>query len=882
MSLFDDLEYVDITEFSGPNQLLDEEDISEPRALEAKNVEYVEGQVRVPRRGFAQVWNPAKAIRSMYHWLQYQYNRLVYLDSDNKVVARNVVAGTNLTVVDFGSTAPAGMTCVEAGYRIFMSFFNSLGAGMNETLVWDGGTYLGGNPVYDADVVPVFKAPLSVGPNTSYPYGNLANGSSGSGTAYGGGGTNVWATVVANTGGYVTAGFHYIGLIGTTRSGHRQYLGPLYTSTNTIAADLVNLTAAATVSVTITPKSGYSWPLWLLSVELAVTVEATGAGVNEARWFILPGSSTTPVRGSATAIVFTYNLSDETLVGEAEEITNTLLAQYRQDLSLKEVSVTATTLTSIVVVGNVGTIHFASAHGLTAVNMSGGYLSVSGSTTSALNAQYLQVYASPTTLTIITSGVADGTYNNAALTVRVNYFSTKIQPHKLLSLSNRNVYLARTPGPDNTSLIGTLAISEQFNPEYVLTATNLISLPEFRDCVTAFNIGNALYACGPSWTYAYTDNLREPVFWAPPRLVSGQVGSPFIHGVSVNQGKGYAWVCDHTGLYFFNGAAYSLLPSSYYQLGDWNRINFGAPANQLKVIESPDDRLVIVKAPLDGATSATHLLVWDYTLGVTAKQIRYCGLWSIADFPTIGDIETVQDAATLVKQFWISSLSNLDVRRLKSAGVGMANETGDAPLTITMSGGGGYITNIVVSANVATLTFTRDFGFYVGLAFTISGATVDADLNGAYIVASVTSGLVCTFATVNVANGTYTDAGLTITLTAANANSVLYSDSGAGIDGHYKMVCVSKGANSAQQQVGARIRARGARTLNVQASSFDQNTVVTCAPISLSPAPGQRYDRLYDMQSEVVSLKFYNNALAGAYAWISALRVYFHKWAAGR
>lgn len=77
-------------------------------------------------------------------------------------------------------------------------------------------------------------------------------------------------------------------------------------------------------------------------------------------------------------------------------------------------SVAASTLTSIVVATNVGTVTTPAAHGL----MVGQTTTVSGSTTSALNASYVIVTVpSTTTFTITTAGVGNATYNNGPLTV---------------------------------------------------------------------------------------------------------------------------------------------------------------------------------------------------------------------------------------------------------------------------------------------------------------------------------------------------------------------------------------------------------------------------------------------------------------------------------
>lgn len=77
-------------------------------------------------------------------------------------------------------------------------------------------------------------------------------------------------------------------------------------------------------------------------------------------------------------------------------------------------SVTGGGLTSIVVLTNVGTVTTVAAHGL----QPGQSVTVSGSTTPALNGNYLiQTTATTSTFTITTSGVGNATYNNGPLTV---------------------------------------------------------------------------------------------------------------------------------------------------------------------------------------------------------------------------------------------------------------------------------------------------------------------------------------------------------------------------------------------------------------------------------------------------------------------------------
>lgn len=77
-------------------------------------------------------------------------------------------------------------------------------------------------------------------------------------------------------------------------------------------------------------------------------------------------------------------------------------------------TVSGSTLTSIVVSANVGTVTTSTAHGLAVGNP----VIVAGSATTTLNATYrVASVPSPTTFTVTTSGVSNATYNDSTLTV---------------------------------------------------------------------------------------------------------------------------------------------------------------------------------------------------------------------------------------------------------------------------------------------------------------------------------------------------------------------------------------------------------------------------------------------------------------------------------
>ena len=83
------------------------------------------------------------------------------------------------------------------------------------------------------------------------------------------------------------------------------------------------------------------------------------------------------------------------------------------------------------------------------------------------------------------------------------------------------------------------------------------------------------------------------------------------------------------------------------------------------------------------------------------------------------------------------------------------------------------LTNIVVSTNTATATTANAHNLVVGTVFTITGATVDTDLNGTWTVASTPSTTTFTFTTTNVGDATYTESTLVLT---KDANTPILTD----------------------------------------------------------------------------------------------------------
>lgn len=90
-------------------------------------------------------------------------------------------------------------------------------------------------------------------------------------------------------------------------------------------------------------------------------------------------------------------------------------------------------------------------------------------------------------------------------------------------------------------------------------------------------------------------------------------------------------------------------------------------------------------------------------------------------------------------------------------------QTGPGMASGTFTKAATTLTSVVVSSNVGTFTVPGGHGYTTGQPVTTSGATVDTDLNATCTI-TVTSSTAFTCSTVSVANGTYTESTLQITM----------------------------------------------------------------------------------------------------------------------
>lgn len=232
----------------------------------------------------------------------------------------------------------------------------------------------------------------------------------------------------------------------------------------------------------------------------------------------------------------------------------------------------------------------------------------------------------------------------------------RIATYHVSFYGDRGVWLSTQPD----SVGNQRCVAFYSNPgryEQITLDQNMVTLPGGRDINCHFALGQVSYLLGPTWTYQTVDTGAVPAEWPTPQLVDGRRGTLSIRGVEVAPTGEYAWVADQTGLYLFKGQ-YDDLPVSYWQTPDWNRINWNY-GHTVQIKDIPSERKVVVLAPLDGATSPSHMLTWNYESGKRYDKIRYSLNHFINYNP--GAIEMVQNTLSGVSaelsqksQLWVA------------------------------------------------------------------------------------------------------------------------------------------------------------------------------------------------------------------------------------
>ncbi len=269
-----------LTDFQGADQLSDA--FTRRGAILSKNVEYVlnsRGQAMVQtRRGIAQLWDPNEAIRSMMHWIQADWDRLVYFIPDaaagGSVKSRNFDLGTtDVLLNELLGTDAVGARFAAYGSRVIIAAFNNNAEGSDQGRVWNGLSD-GGGPQVDK----LFQGPLVE--TTDFAFG-----------------------LTEPLSGVVSAGDHRVGFVARTRNA--------FEGKPTIAAATFTAAGGQHLRIILTPVG--NGPAWIESVRVVMTTVN-----NPSLYFFIPDSRTTVAAGTNFAVTIDVDLDDVSMSQGAE------------------------------------------------------------------------------------------------------------------------------------------------------------------------------------------------------------------------------------------------------------------------------------------------------------------------------------------------------------------------------------------------------------------------------------------------------------------------------------------------------------------------------------------------------------------------------------
>lgn len=259
-------------------------------------------------------------------------------------------------------------------------------------------------------------------------------------------------------------------------------------------------------------------------------------------------------------------------------------------------------------------------------------------------------------------------------------------PHYIFSYGDYIGFVTQLTEPDGNQL-STILIAERNQAERIILNRSIIRTPNQLPVTLAFELDGQTCIIGPNHTHVTSDGGGDPVQWGIPRKVGNGIGTEAHRGVDIDTTNGYAIVASKTGLYVFNGGAYSNLPISHGQTDKWQTINWNYARN-LIVKNDVTEKVVYVLAPV-GATPTYKLWAWSYK-NFDPKNIEHW--WKAADFSevtipaynftTIGivqnDLPTAPAAAGKLTELWLfSSASSTHFRRMKSVNDSNIYQDGD-------------------------------------------------------------------------------------------------------------------------------------------------------------------------------------------------------------
>lgn len=258
--------------------------------------------------------------------------------------------------------------------------------------------------------------------------------------------------------------------------------------------------------------------------------------------------------------------------------------------------------------------------------MIGGTIQIIMTTTKNLNTYYTvpgatNIATNPTNITVSISDddlAATGTDVTANMDLIVSGSGAPaFRPSALFTYSSRMGYITLDAFGNPA-----IYISDQNAYQIITQDQHLIQLEGEHKAVGGFSLRGVCYLCTQFEVFSCEDNGRTPSTWVPPQKIDGSIGILAPNCMTANPSLGYAAIASERGFYLFTGGIFPPLPISYFQESDWLRINWKVPT-KIKVVDDQLNRRFLVMVPLDGATTPTHVMSWDYTDGTTPDTVKY-------------------------------------------------------------------------------------------------------------------------------------------------------------------------------------------------------------------------------------------------------------------
>lgn len=233
--------------------------------------------------------------------------------------------------------------------------------------------------------------------------------------------------------------------------------------------------------------------------------------------------------------------------------------------------------------------------------------------------------------------------NNTTQALTVNFYDADLQQTvdysfdqldyipsvvNITSYGTRLVYLAPQLNPSMAH------VSKAGEPESVneLSGFLLCGPTEAEGLKSGCEFRDSLYLTKADKLYATRENGYDPSTWVVMDIDKG-IGADVFSLSVIQDNKGanidFFLLGARSGLYIYNGTM--VKPELTFNiLNWWNRIN-KAYFNKVQIMIDTDNFKIYCLVPLDAATSCSHVLVGDYTEGLSHQAIKW-HIWNSVRF----------------------------------------------------------------------------------------------------------------------------------------------------------------------------------------------------------------------------------------------------------